>query len=117
MISYCLVCKKRTDTLNPKQFKAKNGRNMIKGKCAVCGKNKSITVKGGVLPLVPLALVALGGLASGATSFGVQKLLKKTFGSGNGKGLRRMGDGLRPHGGAHAGIIPYPARTSTKIMP
>ena len=38
---YCLRCKKQTPTLNTSESVAKNGRNMIKGVCEVCGSKKS----------------------------------------------------------------------------
>ena len=40
-IIYCLKCKTKTDTLEIKQSKTKNNRLMIKGKCVLCGTNKS----------------------------------------------------------------------------
>ena len=47
--SYCVSCKKNTDSINPKKVKAKNGRLMEKSNCHICGKNKSKFVKGGAL--------------------------------------------------------------------
>ena len=44
--SYCVSCKKNTDSINPKKVKTKNGRLMEKSKCVICGKNKSKFIKG-----------------------------------------------------------------------
>ena len=44
--SYCVTCKKNTDSINPKKVKAKNGRLMEKSNCVICGKNKSKFIKG-----------------------------------------------------------------------
>ena len=43
--SYCVSCKKNTDSINPKKVTAKNGRIMEKSTCVVCGKNKSKFIK------------------------------------------------------------------------
>ena len=43
--SYCVSCKKNTDSINPKKVTAKNGRLMEKSKCVICGKNKSKFIK------------------------------------------------------------------------
>ena len=40
MLSYCLKCKKYTETKNPKGARTKNGRIMFLPKCAVCDSNK-----------------------------------------------------------------------------
>ena len=37
MLSYCLTCRKNTESINPKVSKARNGKTMILSKCAVCG--------------------------------------------------------------------------------
>ena len=42
MIIYCLRCKHKTDTLDGFEVKSRNGRNMIKGTCSVCGTKKSV---------------------------------------------------------------------------
>lgn len=42
---FCLICKSVTKTLNENKAKTKNGRNILKGKCAICGSNKSSFVK------------------------------------------------------------------------
>ena len=47
--SYCVSCKKHTNSINPKKVKAKNGRLMEKSNCVICGKNKSKFIKGGAL--------------------------------------------------------------------
>ena len=40
MLSYCLKCRKNTESKNPEVVKAKNGRIMLLSKCAVHnGKN------------------------------------------------------------------------------
>lgn len=38
---YCLKCKKKTDTLNLSKTTSKNGRNVIKGECAICKMTKN----------------------------------------------------------------------------
>ena len=35
MLSYCLKCKKNTESINPIISKTKNGKTMILSKCAV----------------------------------------------------------------------------------
>ena len=40
MSTYCVKCKKDTDNIDPKIFKAKNNRLIMQSKCSVC-KNKS----------------------------------------------------------------------------
>ena len=42
---YCLKCKKSTETINPHNIVTKNGRNMKKGQCVICGKIKTQFVK------------------------------------------------------------------------
>lgn len=42
---YCVKCKKKTDTMNTQISTAKNNKKMIKGKCKICGKNKSSFTK------------------------------------------------------------------------
>ena len=44
--SYCVSCKKNTDSINPKKVTAKNGRLMEKSNCVICGKNKCKFIKG-----------------------------------------------------------------------
>ena len=41
MKTYCIVCKKDTENKNPKVFKTKNGRLMLKSICSVCNNKKS----------------------------------------------------------------------------
>ena len=45
METYCLRCKKKTENLNSKIFKTKNGRLIMQSKCPVCGIKKSRFVK------------------------------------------------------------------------
>ena len=44
MITYCIVCKKDTENKNPKVFKTKNGRLMLKSICSLCN-NQDLLVK------------------------------------------------------------------------
>ena len=41
MKNYCIVCKKDTENKNPKVFKTKNGRLILKSTCSECNNNKS----------------------------------------------------------------------------
>ena len=41
MNSYCLLCKKDTENINPKIVRTKNNRLMILSKCAICNNKKS----------------------------------------------------------------------------
>ena len=45
MLSYCLKCRKNTESKNPKVVKTKNGRIIILSKCAVCDSKKSKFIK------------------------------------------------------------------------
>ena len=45
MLSYCLKCKKNTESINPKVSKAINGKMMILSKCTICGAKKSKFIK------------------------------------------------------------------------
>ena len=45
MLSYCLKCRKNTESKNPKFAKTKNGRIMLLSKCAVCDSKKSKFIK------------------------------------------------------------------------
>ena len=45
MLSYCLKCKKNTESKNPKVTRTKTGRTMLLSKCAVCDSRKSIFIK------------------------------------------------------------------------
>ena len=38
MLTYCLKCKKDTESVNSKVLKTKNSRTMLSSKCAMCGK-------------------------------------------------------------------------------
>ena len=44
--TYCVQCKKKTENLNPKTFKTKNGRITMQSKRAVCGFVKDQVAKG-----------------------------------------------------------------------
>ena len=41
MKTYCIVCKKDTENINPKVFKTKNERLISKSVCPVCNNKKS----------------------------------------------------------------------------
>ena len=45
MSSYCLKCKKNTESINPKVSKTTNGKMMILSKCTICGSKKSKFIK------------------------------------------------------------------------
>ena len=45
MLSYCLKCRKNTESKNPKVAKPKNGRIMLLSKCTVCGSKKSKLIR------------------------------------------------------------------------
>ena len=45
MLSYCLKCRKDTESKNSKVVKTKNGRIMLLSKCAVCNSKKSKFIK------------------------------------------------------------------------
>ena len=45
MKSYCLKCRKNTESINPRVSKTSNGRAMVLSKCAICGSKKSRFVK------------------------------------------------------------------------
>ena len=40
MLSYCLKCKRNTESINPKILKATNGKAIILSKCTICGSKK-----------------------------------------------------------------------------
>ena len=40
MLSYCLKCKKNTESIDTKVSATSNGRTMILSKCAICGSIK-----------------------------------------------------------------------------
>ena len=41
METYCIVCKKNIENKNPKDFKMKNERLILKSVCSVCNNKKS----------------------------------------------------------------------------
>ena len=45
MLSYCLRCKRNTESINPKDLKTNNGKAIILSKCAICGSKKSKFIK------------------------------------------------------------------------
>ena len=45
MLSYCLKCKKNTESINPKVSKTSNSKAMILSTCAICGRKKSKFIK------------------------------------------------------------------------
>ena len=45
MLSYCLKCRKNTESKNPKIVKRKSERTMLLSNCAVCSRNKSNFIK------------------------------------------------------------------------
>ena len=46
MLSYCLKCRKNTESKNPKVVKAKNGRIMLLSNCVVeIMKNQDLSIK------------------------------------------------------------------------
>ena len=45
MSSYCLKCKKNTESINPRVSKTINVKTMILSKCAICGSKKSKVIK------------------------------------------------------------------------
>ena len=45
MLSYCLKCKKITESINPKFSKTIHGKTMILSKCAICDSKKSKFIK------------------------------------------------------------------------
>ena len=45
MLSYCLKCKRNTESINPKVLKTTNGKAIILSKCAIYGSTKSKFIK------------------------------------------------------------------------
>ena len=41
MVTYCVKCKSKTETINPKYKISKNQKPMVQGKCVKCSKMKS----------------------------------------------------------------------------
>ena len=40
MLSYCLKCKRNTESINPKVSKTINDKAIISSTCAICGSKK-----------------------------------------------------------------------------
>ena len=45
MLSYCLKCRKDTESKNPKVVRTKNRRKMVLSKCIECDSKKSKFIK------------------------------------------------------------------------
>ena len=45
MKSYCLKCRKNTESINPRVSKTSNGKTMVFSKCAICDSKKSRFIK------------------------------------------------------------------------
>ena len=45
MLSYCLKCKKNTESINPKVSKTTNSKAIILSTCGMCGNKKSKFIK------------------------------------------------------------------------
>ena len=45
MNTYCVKCRKDTESIDPKMFRTKNNRFIMQSKCPVCGIKKSRFVK------------------------------------------------------------------------
>ena len=45
MLSYCLKCKKNTESIDPKVSAISKRRAMMLSKCAICGSKKSKFIK------------------------------------------------------------------------
>ena len=45
MSSYCLKCRKNTESINPRVSKTNKGKTMILSKCAMCGSKNSRFIK------------------------------------------------------------------------
>ena len=45
MLSYCLKCKRNTESINPRVSETSNGKSMMFSKCTICGSKKSKFVK------------------------------------------------------------------------
>ena len=45
MLSYCLECKRNTESINPTVLKTTNSKAIILSKCATCGSKKSKFIK------------------------------------------------------------------------
>ena len=88
MVTYCVKCKSKTETINPKYKMSKNQKPMVQGKCVKCSKMKSqfILAAGAkkrrvfifTVPAVLGAVGALSGLASGASAIATAVNKKKS---------------------------------------
>ena len=45
MLSYCLKCKKNTESFDPKVSASSNGKTIILSKCAICISTKTKFIK------------------------------------------------------------------------
>ena len=45
MLSYCLKCKKKSESINPKVLKTVGGKTMMLSKFVICGSKKSKFIK------------------------------------------------------------------------
>ena len=45
MNTYCVKCRKDTESIDPKMFRTKNNRFIMQSRCPVCGIKKSRFVK------------------------------------------------------------------------
>ena len=45
MLTYCLKCKKNTESIDPKVSETSDGKTMILSKCAICSSKKSKNFK------------------------------------------------------------------------
>ena len=45
MLSFCLKCRRNTESINPKFSKTTNGKAMILSTCAICNSKKSKFIK------------------------------------------------------------------------
>ena len=45
MKSYCLMCRKDIENINPRVSNTRDNRTMILSKCAICGNKKSRFIK------------------------------------------------------------------------
>ena len=45
MLSYCLKCKRNTESINPKISATGNSKTMVLSKCDICGSKKSKFIK------------------------------------------------------------------------
>jgi hypothetical protein len=64
-LTYCVKCKKKTQSVDIILTKSLNNRNMLKGVCFVCGKNKSSFIGSLNQPVVPTALTDDASITTG----------------------------------------------------